>query len=115
MHLDAISTVVWTSYGSGGTDTSGNSVQGQRFLSVNPATPTPTPTSTATPHPPTAVDLRYFRAIGLTGRAILVGETASEVDTVGYNVLRAAGAGGTWTTVNTALIPAVGGAASGRT
>jgi len=107
--------VVWHSNASGGTDTSDDSVQGQRFLSVNPATPTPTPTSTPTPQPPTAVDLLYFRAIGLTDRAILVWETAGEVDTVGFNVLRAAGAAGTWMQVNASLIPAVGGAASGRT
>jgi len=83
------------------------SIQAQRYLSPNPPTPTP--------QPPTAVDLRYFRAIGLADRAILVWESASEVDTVGFNVLRAAGAGGPWTPVNASLIPAVGGAASGRT
>ncbi len=64
--------------------------------------------------PPTAVDLRYFRAIGLADRAILVWETASEADTLGFQILRAADAGGPWTPVGPALIPAEGSAASGR-
>jgi len=102
MDADGDFAVVWESDGSGGTDSSFESIQAQRYISANP-------------QPPTAVDLRYFRAIGLDDRAILVWETASEVDTVGFNVLRAAGAGGPWTQVNASLIPAEGGAASGRT
>jgi hypothetical protein len=97
--------VAWESGGSGGTDTSSGSIQAQRFLSTNPAMPPA----------PTAVDLRYFRAIGLADRAILVWETAAETDTLGFNVLRGASAEGPWTPVNAAPIPAEGGAASGRT
>ena len=121
--------VVWESRGSGGTDTSLESIQGQRYLSDNPPTPTdtptptrtatptdtPTPTRTATPQAPTAADLRYFRAIGLADRAILVWETATEADTLGFNVLRAATLEGPWAPVNRALIPAEGGVASGQT
>ncbi len=102
MDADGDFVTVWQSFGSGGTDTSFYSVQGQRFLTANPATPT-------------AVDLRYFRAIGLADRAILVWESVSEVDTLGYDILRASADGGPWTRVNAALIPAVGGPAVGRT
>jgi hypothetical protein len=97
--------VAWESLGSGGTDTDAYSIQAQRYLSANPAIPPA----------PTAVDLRYFRAIGLAERAILVWETAVETDTLGFNVLRGASAEGPWTPVNAALIPAEGGAASGHT
>ncbi len=118
MDSDGDFVVAWLSFGSGGTDTSNYSIQAQRYNSSNAPTPSPTPTSapagTATPQPPTAVDLRYFQAIGLADRAILVWETASEVDPLGFQVLRAADAGGPWTPVNAALIPAEGGAAAGR-
>jgi len=66
------------------------------------------------PPSPTSVDLRYFRAIGLAERVILAWETASEVDTLGFDVLRAPATEGPWTLVNTALIPAEGEAAAGR-
>jgi hypothetical protein len=123
MDADGDFVVAWESLGSGGTDTSSYSIQAQRYLSVNPATATPTPTDTPTPTPirtptsqaPTAADLRYFRAIGLADRAILVWETAAEADTLGFEILRAAEAGGPWAPVNAALIPAEGGAASGHT
>jgi hypothetical protein len=95
---------VWESLGSGGTDTDAYSIQAQRYLSANPAIPPA----------PTAVDLRYFRVIGLADRAILVWETAAETDTLGFNVLRGASAEGPWTPVNAAPIPAEGGAASGH-
>ncbi len=79
------------------------------------STPTSAPTSTLTAIAPTSVDLRFFRAIGLVERALVVWETATEADTLGFNVQRAAGVDGPWTQVNTALIPAEGSAASGRT
>jgi len=116
MDADGDFMAVWESGGSGGTDTDLYSIQGQGFLSANLATPTPTstPASTATPQPPTAVDLRFFRAIGLANRVILVWETASEADTLGFKVLRGASDEGPWAPVGPALIPAEGGAASGR-
>ncbi len=64
--------------------------------------------------PPTAAELRYFRAIGLADRVILIWETASEADTLGFDVQRAAGTDGPWTRVNRVLIPSEGGAATGR-
>jgi len=70
---------------------------------------------TAVDCPPTAVNLKSFAAIGLPDRAILVWETVAEVDTLGFDVYRAAAAGGTWVPVNRALIPAEGGAAIGAT
>ncbi len=119
MDADGDFVAAWQSYGSGGTDSEPHSILAQRYLWANPATATPTPTSTPTPQPstplpPTAVDLRSFLAIGLPDRAILVWETASEADTLGFQVLRAAGAAGPWTPVGPAFIPAQGGAASGR-
>jgi hypothetical protein len=63
--------------------------------------------------PPTSVDLRLFRAIGLADRAVLVWETASEAGTLGFNVYRATTLAGPWQPVNPALVPGRGAAASG--
>lgn len=87
-----------------------------------PATPptgtrTPAPTSTPTPppDPSSTVDLRYFRAIGLKDRTILIWETTRETGTRGFQVLRSAEVGDPWVPVNADLIPAAGGATAGHT
>ncbi len=65
------------------------------------------------PFSPTSVGLRYFSGIGNGTGAILVWETASEVDALGFNVYRAASPEGPFTQVNASLIPAAGSASGG--
>lgn len=65
------------------------------------------------PLAPTGVDLRLFRAIGLDMDAILVWQTASEVDTLGFEVYRAAAPEGPFTLVTQHLVPARGSAGAG--
>ncbi len=185
MDVDGDFVAAWASYSSGGTDASAYSIQGQRYLSANAPTPTPTdtpvptptptstptetpvptdtpavaptdtptptpsppPTSTPTPTPPASptstptptnplrtptatptglpmptptatstwipdpsstVDLRYFRAIGLPDRAILLWETTREERTLGFEVLRSAGPGEPWLPVSAEPIRAAG-------
>ncbi len=76
--------------------------------------PSPTPMPTGT-RPPTGVTLVRFTAVtDPTGRVELRWETASETDIVGFYVERlVTGEGGAaaWARMNTALIPARGGAA----
>ncbi len=56
---------------------------------------------------PLAVDLAYFQARNQAPGVRLVWETVSEVDNLGFHLYRATAAGGPWTKLNAALIPAI--------
>lgn len=57
--------------------------------------------------PPTAVDLTDFSAAAQADGSVQVTwETATELDNLGFNLYRAEAAGGPWTQLNAALIPA---------
>ena len=53
----------------------------------------------------TAATLASLDAVAAPGRVTVRWETASEADTLGFNLYRAAAAGGEWTKLNAALIP----------
>ena len=62
---------------------------------------------------PTLVVLVSFTARGFSNHVILDWETASEIDTAGFNLLRGTAKDGTYTKITTTLIPAEGSATSG--
>ncbi len=67
------------------------------------------------PAPPTAVELIYF-ATQRTGRKTdIVWETASENETIGFNILRADSPDGPFVQINTSLIPSNGATEMGAT
>lgn len=55
--------------------------------------------------PPLAATLAGFNALSLAGEVMVTWETASEVNTLGFNILRADSPDGTPVAVNAALIP----------
>ncbi len=67
------------------------------------------------PDPPTAVRLSASNVSWNDGRARLTWETASETDTVGFNVLRAHSPDGPFVQINTSMIPAGGAVDFGHT
>ena len=54
---------------------------------------------------PTAVTLAAFSAAPQQAAILVTWETASELDTLGYNLYRSLSATGPWTRLNTTLIP----------
>lgn len=62
---------------------------------------------------PTLVDLVSFTTGGLENAVVLEWETASEIDTAGFNILRRAEPGDAYTRITDVLIPSVGGPAWG--
>ncbi len=56
----------------------------------------------------TLASISYFRARGLDSGVVLEWETEAEVDTAGFNVLRAESAYGPWVKLNQELIPSQG-------
>jgi hypothetical protein len=82
--------------------------------STAPTTTTIAPvTTTTTIEQPTLIDLVRFEAKGKLKRIFLKWETASEIDTAGFNIYRAASADGEYKKINGALIPAKGNATEG--
>jgi hypothetical protein len=66
-----------------------------------------------TDNDPTAIDLTYFRAIPGNKQVILTWETATEIDTAGFNILRAEKKGDYIIINDEGLIPAAGSATQG--
>ena len=56
----------------------------------------------------TAVSLVSFTVATSPGRAVLIWETATELDNAGFNLYRAASPDGPWQQLNAALLPATG-------
>ena len=56
---------------------------------------------------PTDVRLLAFKAMGADGSIVLMWETASEINTLGFNLYRATSAGGARIKVNTVVIPSL--------
>jgi hypothetical protein len=54
------------------------------------------------------VDLKFFRAEPADARVLLAWETGTELDNLGFNVLRKPELGGRWEVVNPQLVPAQG-------
>jgi hypothetical protein len=65
------------------------------------------------PLDPTAVRLAYFKAIAAGDEIRVVWQTESELDVLGFNILRSPSPDGPFTPVNPTLIPATGGANRG--
>lgn len=59
------------------------------------------------------VELLYFRSVVGNGSVTLLWETASEIDTAGFNILRSESEDGVYAKINDALIPAQGGTTQG--
>jgi hypothetical protein len=62
---------------------------------------------------PVVIDLVRFQAKGKLARIFLKWETASEIDTAGFNIYRADAEDGVYNKINMALIPAKGSATEG--
>ena len=62
---------------------------------------------------PTAIDLASFEVQASDGQAIIVWQTATEIDNAGFNIYRALSSDGPWLRVNSALIAAEGDPVSG--
>lgn len=62
---------------------------------------------------PTAIDLASFEVEASDGQAIIIWETATEIDNAGFNIYRATSPDGPWIQVNSALIAAQGDPISG--
>ena len=62
---------------------------------------------------PTAITLASFRAEPGAGHITLIWETATEIDTRGFNIYRAESENGNYIKINTSLIPAKGSATQG--
>jgi hypothetical protein len=54
------------------------------------------------------VELRFFKAEARDGDVLLTWDTATELDNLGFNVLRKPELGGPWQIINPALVPAQG-------
>ncbi len=61
------------------------------------------------------VELLYFQAVVGNGSVTLIWETATEVDTAGFNILRSESEDGPFAKINDTLIPAKGGTTQGAT
>lgn len=84
------------------------------FNSGGPQTVTITTCGQVTcPLDPTAVRLAYFKAIPAGDEVRLVWQTESEVDVIGFEVLRSPSPGGPFVPVNPTLLPATGSADRG--
>jgi len=73
-----------------------------------PATTTTIPASTTTTAAPTLVELVSFTARAGDGQITLFWSTASELDTVGFNIYRAESKQGEYLQINTSMIPSHG-------
>lgn len=62
---------------------------------------------------PTAITLASFEVEVNDGQAMVIWETATEIDNAGFNIYRASSSDGPWTQVNSALIAAEGDPVSG--
>ena len=62
---------------------------------------------------PTLIELQSFTATAYHAAAILTWQTAAEIDTTGFNILRSEAADGQYVQINDALIPAQGSATEG--
>ena len=75
--------------------------------------PSPSPQPSPT-EPPTAIELTDFKAkVTSDGTVVLKWSTATEVDNAGFNIYRAESRNGSYTQVNSAMIPAKDNATSG--
>lgn len=63
---------------------------------------------TACEEEPTAIDLASFEVEASDGQAIVIWETATEIDNAGFNIFRASSSDGPWAQVNSVLIAAEG-------
>jgi hypothetical protein len=90
-----------------------DSVPASTTTTVLPTTTTTSISSTTTTVPPTVVELSSFTATPSNRAVILEWQTASEIDTTGFNLYRAAAEDGAYTKINAALIPAKGSSTEG--
>lgn len=65
------------------------------------------------PEKTTAISLASFEVEANDGRAMIIWETATEIDNAGFNLYRAASPAGPWVQINSALIGAEGDSVSG--
>ena len=74
------------------------------------STTTTIASTTTTTIPPTVISLDEFKAIPGNRKVTIIWSTASEIDNAGFNIYRSTEEDGTYTKINTELIPANGSA-----